>query len=94
MEIAYKFKGYRVLLIHGEEPCWDDIHSRIMKTDCDLFAVNSTKDAQRLMQLMEFDIIISAYDRDEATGRECSEMKTVPTAIPLKSCRTNGPATA
>lgn len=68
MEIAYKFKGYRVLLVHNDESYWDDIHSRIMKTDCDLFAVNSTKDASRLMQLMEFDIIISAYDRHKANG--------------------------
>ncbi|MFZ0613942.1 MAG: hypothetical protein WAM73_17005 [Desulfobacterales bacterium] len=70
MKIAYKFKGYRVLLVHNDEPFWDDIHSRIMKTDCDLFAVNSTKDASRLMQLMAFDIIISAFDRHEANGRD------------------------
>ncbi|MFZ0728180.1 MAG: hypothetical protein WAM61_20555 [Desulfobacterales bacterium] len=68
VKIAYKFKGYRVLLVHNDEPFWDDIHSRIMKTDCDLFAVNSTKDASRLMQLMAFDIIISAYDRHEVDG--------------------------
>ncbi len=70
MDIAYKFEGYRVLLVHNEEPIWDVIHSRIMETDCDLFAVNSTKDAWTLMQLMDFDIIISAYDRNQANGRE------------------------
>jgi len=41
-----------------------------METDCDLFAVNSAKDALTLMQLMDFDIIISAYDRNQTTGRE------------------------
>lgn len=70
MDIAYKFEGYRVLLIHNEEPIWDVIHSRIMETDCDLFAVNSAKDALTLMQLMDFDIIISAYDRNQTNGRE------------------------
>jgi hypothetical protein len=69
MEIAYKFEGYRVLLVHDEEPVWDDIHSRIVETDCDLFSVNTAKDALNLMQLMNFDIIISAYDRNEADGR-------------------------
>jgi hypothetical protein len=70
VDIAYKFEGYRVLLVHGEEPIWDIIHSRIMDTDCDLFAVNSAKDAWTLMQLMEFDIIISAYDQNQTNGRE------------------------
>lgn len=70
MDIAYKFAGYRVLLVHNEEPIWDVIHSRIMETDCDLFAVNSAKDAWALMQLMDFDIIISAYDRNQTNGRE------------------------
>lgn len=70
MDIAYKFEGYRVLLVHNEEPIWDVIHSRIMETDCDLFAVNSAKDALTLMQLMDFDIIISAYDRNQTNGRE------------------------
>jgi CheY-like chemotaxis protein len=70
VNIAYKFEGYRVLLVHNEEPIWDVIHSRIMETDCDLFAVNSAKDALTLMQLMDFDIIISAYDRNETNGRE------------------------
>jgi DNA-binding NtrC family response regulator len=70
VDIEYKFEGYRVLLVHNEEPIWDVIHSRIIQTDCDLFAVNSTKDAWTLMQLMDFDIIISAYDRNEANGRE------------------------
>ena len=70
MDIAYKFEGYRVLLVHNEEPIWDVIHSRIMETDCDLFAVNSAKDAWTLMQLMDFDIIISAYDRNQTNGRE------------------------
>ena len=70
VDIAYKFEGYRVLLVHNEEPIWDVIHSRIMETDCDLFAVNSAKDALTLMQLMDFDIIISAYDRNETNGRE------------------------
>jgi DNA-binding NtrC family response regulator len=69
VDILYNFNGYRVLLVHNEEPMWDDVHSRIMETDCDLFAVNSAKDAVTLMQLMTFDIIISAYDRDEANGR-------------------------
>jgi hypothetical protein len=41
-----------------------------METDCDLFAVNSAKDAWALMQLMDFDIIISAYDRNQTNGRE------------------------
>lgn len=70
MDIAYKFEGYRILLVHNEEPIWDVIHSRIMETDCDLFAVNSAKDALTLMQLMDFDIIISAYDRNQTNGRE------------------------
>jgi len=70
VDIAYKFEGYRVLLVHNEEPIWDVIHSRIVETDCDLFAVNSAKDAWTLMQLMAFDIIISAYDRNQANGRE------------------------
>jgi DNA-binding NtrC family response regulator len=70
VDIAYKFEGYRVLLVHNEEPIWDVIHSRIMETDCDLFAVNSAKDAWTLMQLMDFDIIISAYDRNQTNGRE------------------------
>jgi DNA-binding NtrC family response regulator len=70
VDIAYKFDGYRVLLVHNEDPIWDAIHSRIMKTDCDLFAVNSAKDAWTLMQLMDFDIIISAYDRSQTNGRE------------------------
>jgi CheY-like chemotaxis protein len=70
VDIAYKFDGYRVLLIHNEEPVWDVIHSRIMETDCDLFAVNSAKDAWTLMQLMDFDIIISAYNRNQTNGRE------------------------
>lgn len=70
VDIAYKFEGYRVLLVHNEEPIWDVIHSRIMETDCDLFAVNSAKDALTLMQLMDFDIIISAYDRNQTNGRE------------------------
>ena len=68
VDIAYKFEGYRVLLVHNEEPIWDVIHSRIIKTDCDLFAVNSAKDAWTLMQLMAFDIIISAYDRNQTNG--------------------------
>ena len=70
MDIVYKFAGYRVLLVHNEEPIWDVIHSRIMETNCDLFAVNSAKDAWALMQLMDFDIIISAYDRNQTNGRE------------------------
>lgn len=70
MDIAYKFEGYRVLLVHNEESIWDDIHARIIETDCDLFAVNSAKDALTLMQLIDFDIIISAYDRNDANGRE------------------------
>ena len=70
VDIAYKFEGYRVLLVHNEEPIWDLIHSRIMETDCDLFAVNSAKDAWALMQLMDFDIIISAYDRNQTNGRK------------------------
>jgi len=69
VDILYNFNGYRVLLIHNEEPMWDDVHSRIIETDCDLFAVNSAKDAVTLMQLMTFDIIISAYDRDQTNGR-------------------------
>jgi hypothetical protein len=70
VNIAYKFEGYRILLIHTEESIWDDIHSRIAETDCDLFAVNSVKDALALVNLMDFDIIISAYDLNEANGRE------------------------
>ena len=84
VDIAYKFEGYRVLLVHNEEPIWDVIHSRIIKTDCDLFAVNSAKDAWTLMQLMAFDIIISAYDRNQTNGRELFQNVSGPNRNALK----------
>jgi DNA-binding NtrC family response regulator len=84
VDIAYKFEGYRVLLVHNEEPIWDAIHSRIMETDCDLFAVNSAKDAWTLMQLMAFDIIISAYDRNQTNGRELFQNVSGPNRNAIK----------
>jgi CheY-like chemotaxis protein len=68
MKVAFKFEGYRVLLVHNQEDFWDDIHLRLVGTDCTLFAVNSAKDAFGLIEIMPFDIIISDSNLSDASG--------------------------
>jgi DNA-binding NtrC family response regulator len=68
MSVAFKFEGYRVLLVHNQEGLWDDIHLRLVDTTCSLFAVNSAKDALALMSLTDFDIIIADADLPDASG--------------------------
>ena len=68
MNVAFKFESYRVLLVHNQDDLWDDIHQRLVDTDCTLFAVNSVKDALSLMSLMCFDIIISDVDLPDSNG--------------------------
>ena len=68
MNVAFKFEGYRVLLVHNQDDLWDDIHLKLIDTDCTLFAVNSSKDALTLIALMRFDIIISDSDLSDSNG--------------------------
>jgi DNA-binding NtrC family response regulator len=68
MSIAFKFEGYRVLLVHNQDGFWDDIHLRLVDTDCSLFAVNSAKDALSLITMMNFDIIISDSQLSDSSG--------------------------
>lgn len=68
MNVAFKFEGYRVLLVHNQDDLWDDIHLKLIDTGCTLFAVNSAKDASSLIALMGFDIIISDSNLSDANG--------------------------
>ena len=68
MNVAFKFEGYRVLLVHNQDDFWDDVHLRLVGTDCTLFAVNTAKDAFSLIELMPFDIIISDSQLSDASG--------------------------
>ena len=68
MDVAFKFKGYRVLLIHNQDDYWDEIHLKLIDTDCTLFAVNSVKDASSLIALIPFDIIIGDADISDFNG--------------------------
>ncbi len=68
MDVAFKFEGYRILLVHNQDNLWDDIHRRLVDTDCNLFAVNSAKDALSLIALMRFDIIISDSILSDSSG--------------------------
>jgi DNA-binding NtrC family response regulator len=68
MDVAFKFEGYRILLAHNQDDIWDDIHLRLVDTGCNLFAVNSAKDALNLTALMRFDIIISDSVLSDSSG--------------------------
>ena len=68
MNVAFKFESYRVLIVYNQNDLWDDIHLRLIDTDCTLFAVNSVKDALSLMSIMHFDIIIADADLPDSDG--------------------------
>jgi len=60
-------QGISVLLIENGEAFWDDLYRRLLASRCVLFAVNSAKDAQRMLALVRFDLIICDHrlrDRD------------------------------
>lgn len=68
MDVAFKFEGYRVLLVHNQDDLWDDVQLKLLDTDCSLFVVNSAKDALSMIALMTFDIIICDADLSDSSG--------------------------
>lgn len=68
MDVAFKFEGYRVLLVHNQDDLWDDVQLKLLNTDCTLFTVNSAKDALTMTALMTFDIIICDAELSDSSG--------------------------
>ena len=57
-----------VLLVENREAFWSDLYQRLLVTRCTPFAVNSGRDAQRMLALLAFDLVICDQKLQDGDG--------------------------
>ena len=59
-----------VLLVENREAFWSDLYARLLVTCCTPFAVNSARDARRILTLLVFDLVICDQELQDGDGIE------------------------
>lgn len=57
-----------VLLVENREAFWSDLYERLLVTRCTPFAVNSIRDAARMLALLTFDLVICDQKLQDGDG--------------------------